>query len=367
MQARYQYGNLTLRKRKKGPDVWQFRWMENGKPKSVLVGTIQKYPSKSDAERAVEHLRVKVNTQSPQQQFHSATVGALIGRFIEEYAPKRCRKLTQKVYHSLFEKHIRPKWGCHLVQNVKTIEVEDWLEDYPHSRQIKSHVRNLMHTLYQAAIRWEMVERNPVDLVRQSRRRLKAPRVLTPAEFKALLGKLSEPYKTMVITIACLGLRVSELLGLRWGDIDFENLTVRIQRSFVQGEIYSTKTEASESALPLDANLADAILAHRVQAAYASDSDYVFAGDSGKPRWPDSMLADYLKPAAVSAGIGNIGWHTFRHTYSTLLHALGTPPAVQKELLRHADIQTTLNIYTQAVSADKRQAASKVVDVLWRM
>ena len=72
------------------------------------------------------------------------------------------------------------------------------------------------------------------------------------------------------------------------------------------------------------------------------------------------------QPAAEAAGIGKIGWHTFRHTYSTLLHALGTTPAVQKELLRHANIQTTLNLYTQAVSEAKREAASMVVGVLWR-
>ena len=78
------------------------------------------------------------------------------------------------------------------------------------------------------------------------------------------------------------------------------------------------------------------------------------------------MLADYLKPAAVRAGIGRIGWHTFRHTYSTLLHSLGTTPAVQKELLRHANVQTTLNLYTQAVSAEKREAASRVVHTLYQ-
>src|ERR1019366_1136037 len=106
-------------------------------------------------------------------------------------------------YRSLFENHIKPKWGREFIQDVKTMAIEEWLYASPHSRQIKSHVRNLMHTLYQAAIRWELVERNPVDLVRQSRKRLKTPRVLTPAEFKALLGTLAEPYKAMVITIAC--------------------------------------------------------------------------------------------------------------------------------------------------------------------
>jgi integrase len=214
--------------------------MENGKPKSVLIGTVEKYPTRADAERAVEHLRTTINAESPQQAFHSVTLGALIDRFVEEYAPKRCRKPTLRVYRSLFENHIRPTWGTEFVQNVKATAVERWLEEYPHSRQIKSHVRNLMHTLYEAAIRWELVERNPVSLVRQSRKRLKTPRVLTPPEFKALLSELDEPYKTMVVTIACLGRRVCELMGLQWGDIDFESLAVRVQRSFVEGHIYAT-------------------------------------------------------------------------------------------------------------------------------
>jgi len=367
MQARYQYGNLTLRRRKKGPHVWQFRWMENGRLKSMLIGTLDRYPTQGDAERAVEHLRIKINAENSQQQFHQVTVGALIDRFLKEYAPKRCRKPTQKLYHSLFENHIRPKWGREFVQNVKTTAVEDWLDEYPYSGQIKSHVRNLMHTLYQAALRWEMVERNPIDLVRQSRKRLKTPRVLKPEEFRALLAELSEPYKTMVITTACLGLRACELVGLQWGDIDFENLTVKVQRSFVEGEIYPTKTEASAGELPLDPDLAGLLMSHRLQSRYSAGSDFVFAGTSGRPRWRGILFADHFKPAAVRAGIPNIGWHTFRHSYSTLLHALGAAPAVQKELLRHANIQTTMDIYTQAVTPAKREAASKVVDVLWRM
>ena len=90
-----------------------------------------------------------------------------------------------------------------------------------------------MHILYQAALRWEMVERNPVDLVRQSSKRLKRPRVLTPAEFKALLAQLKEPYRTMVITVACLGLRVSELVALQWGDLDTGSSPLRCSGGLV--------------------------------------------------------------------------------------------------------------------------------------
>ncbi|PYV26571.1 MAG: hypothetical protein DMG24_06795 [Acidobacteria bacterium] len=68
MQARYQYRDLRRRKRKKGPDVWQFRYFENGKRKSVLIGTVERYPNKADAEKAVEHRRMEINAQNPQQR-----------------------------------------------------------------------------------------------------------------------------------------------------------------------------------------------------------------------------------------------------------------------------------------------------------
>jgi len=120
------------------------------------------------------------------------------------------------------------------------------------------------------------------------------------------------------------------------------------KRSFVQGAIYPTKTEASVSELPLDPDLAGLLIDHRARSTYAASNDFVFVGASRRPRWRGILFSDHIKPATVRLGLGHIGWHTFRHS-STLLHALGAAPAVQKELLRHADIQTTMDIYTQAI------------------
>lgn len=76
------------------------------------------------------------------------------------------------------------------------------------------------------------------------------------------------------------------------------------------------------------------------------------------------MLTDHIKLGAMRSGIGKVGWHTFRHTFSSILHQAGTNMAVQKELLRHADTQTTMNIYTQAVSTAKREAVHRAAEVL---
>ena len=92
---------------------------------------------------------------------------------------------------------------------------------------------------------------------------------------------------------------------------------------------------------------------------------WVFVNPStGRPWWPHKFVRFHLRPAAEKAGIGRIGWHTFRHTYSSLLHAYGTDMKVQQELLRHSDIRTTMNIYTHTVSPALREAHSKVVRMI---
>jgi integrase len=80
--------------------------------------------------------------------------------------------------------------------------------------------------------------------------------------------------------------------------------------------------------------------------------------------WADATREQVLIPAAERAGLGRIGWHTLRHTYATVLEQMGARMKVAQELLRHADIQTTMNIYTGAMEKDKREAANRVAEAL---
>jgi integrase len=313
--------------------------------------------------RAVDAFRLTINSGNPQIQLHLVTIGTLIDKYVAEDLVT-VRAHTAKSYRGILKNWIRPRWEACTLHSVKTIPVENWLKSIPRSRNTRSHIRNLMHRLFNCAIRWELVDKNPVDLVRQSSKRTKIPRLLKPEEFKRLLKELSEPYKTMALVAGCMGLRVSEILGLQWGDVDWDRLSVSIQRSVVQGKAYETKTEASQKPLPIDPEIAEILLRFRGRASYVAPSDFIFAGCSGKPRWGGVMLTDHIKPAAERAGIGKIGWHTFRHMFSSVLHDAGTSMAVQKELLRHADISTTMNVYTQAVAPAKREAVHQVAVAL---
>ena len=373
MTARYQYGSLMIRKRKRGPHVWQFRFTENGKLKSVLIGTVEKYPNKVDAERAVEHRRMEINSLNPQQQFHSVTVGGLIDRFMKEELPKERRFQTQSEYRTYFNCYLRPRWGDTFLDKVDPMPVMDWLRslrgkqtEKPLAPKTKAHIKNAFHLLFQWAWRWKLVDRNPIQLVRQSTKRQKIPRVITPEEFQALLSTLSEPYRTMVLVAGCTGLRPCEVIGLKWEDVNWDGLAIDVRRSVVAGREDTTKTEASHKPVPLDPELATAMLRWRNQAHYLTGSDFVFAGDSGRPRWQAMILKDHIKPAAEKAGIGKVGWYTFRHTYRAYLKRCGTSLDVQKELMRHANIRTTAEIYgiDRDLAPVHREANSGVVKVL---
>jgi integrase len=366
LRRRYQYGCLTRMKRTRGEDVWQFRFYETTKEgqrqrRARMIGTIAEYPTRADALRAIEPFRHRLNMK---HRFARPTsIRALADLYVEQEVPG-LRYSTQKSYLSALNQWILPHWGDCLLEELKPVPVEQWLRSLQLAPKSKVHIRSLLHLLYQCARRWELTDTNPIELVRQSGRRRGIPRVLTAEQIRLLLEQLSQPYHTMVLIAACLGLRVSEIMGLQWGDFDWENFSVMVRRSVVHGRVGDTKTEASFRPLPVDTRLMAPLQELRNRSSYTNQEDFVFANATGRPRWQESILHRQLKPAAVRAGVGKIGWHTFRHTYSTMLRSVGTDIKVQQELLRHSTIQSTMNVYTQAISAQKHAANSKVVEMI---
>jgi integrase len=259
---------------------------------------------------------------------------------------------------------ILPRWGDRPLEEVKPVAVEEWLRSLTLAPKTKVNLRSLFHLIYEHARRWELTDRNPIDLVRQHGGRRCIPRVLTPSEIRLLLAQLTGSYHTMVLVAACLGLRASEIMGLQWQDFNWEDLTVYIRRGVVNGRSGDTKTEASQKSLPIDPRLGCFLQELRKSSLHKDHQDWVFANKAGRPRGQQNILHRHLRPAALRAGIGKIGWHTFRHSYSTMLRGAGTDIKVQQELLRHSTIQSTLNTYTQAISEQKRSANSVVVGIL---
>jgi integrase len=399
--------------RTSGTPVWEYRYRDNSQPGSPLrqktLSTVE-YPTKAKALEALAPLVLKVNGRTTFVAEQKPTLGLVLDKFIESERlkeiventdapvdPDALHYSTAVSYLSMIERHIRPRWGRMALDEIEPHDVQKWLQGLtvvrrvkgsktgvtvPMAAKTKGHLKQFMHRLFSKAMYWRFVPReiNPISLVelRGVTRRRKRPMILTPEQYHALLGLLIEPYRSMVIVALSLGLRVSELLALKWSDFDFDALTVSVERGVVNGRVSDTKTEGSTEELPLDESFAALVEEWQQEANSRAEKrakeglpnlnseGWVFANqETGKPFHASTIQQDYLRPAGRQIGLGDgLGWHTFRHSYRALLDATGAPVGVQQRLMRHANVATTMNVYGGAYMNEKREAHGKVVQML---
>lgn len=362
MSARYQRGSVCLDKR---TGVWFYRWRENGVRRAARIGPLSDYPTKGRAIRASEHLQIAANCETPTQD--EVTVRAIAERYRADHIPERFS--TRRAYTSYLDGHILPRWGEVPIKNLRPLPVEEWLKNLKLAGRTKSHIKGVLRRLVKLAMKLELLpfEVNPLDLVeiRGGTKRQAEPKILTVEEFHLLLAQIDEePFRTMLLVDLALGLRCSELLALKWSDVDWDKLTLLVERAIVGGRVDQVKTRCSRVRVPLDPAVAELLLQWKRQTAYAAESDWVWASpfeEGRKPYYSWGVQQRRIKPAGLRAGLGPIGWHTLRHTYRALLDDTGAPMTVQQELMRHASITTTMNVYGGAMPKSKREAHSKVV------
>jgi integrase len=275
-------------------------------------------------------------------------------------------------------KIVRAKWGKS-VPPLNPDEVEFWLKELKsrkgtlYSKKSREGIKIILCIIHDAAMffRYLPIGRNPMELVKvpivKAAPKSKPRIVLSKDEFRLLLARFTGMYRVMVMRAACVGLRRSEIFGLRWSDFNWLLREVFIQRSHVEGYEDETKTESSNAKLPLHSAIIEALLEWRQQSPFHADSDYVFASpilDGKKPLNSNSVQRDYLRPESIKAGLKPLGWHALRHSYRTWLGEKGTGPEVQKELMRHSTIAMSLDGYGRGVPEANRAANATVVSDL---
>jgi integrase len=357
----------------------------------IVVGTVAATKTRAAALQHIEVLRANVNREIIETGSPTITT---FKSLIEHYRDREMRmdNHDKKAYstknrnESYLRKWIVPRWGEYRPSDIKSVAVEEWLDSLvldagkkkgkPLAGGTKVKIRNIMSAIFRHGMRHELLPRveatNPMKYVRQSGKRQSIPVVLEVEQFQSLFGALQQRERTMVLVDCGSGLRCGELIGLQWRDIDFARKQMSVTRSVVEMVTGKVKTEASQKTVPLDDFMIEELLAWYRITPYQKPEDWVFASDSpragarrGKqPYWPMTIMRMFIKPVAKRLGIGNISWHTFRHTYSCLLHANGEDPKVVQELLRHSSIKVTMDIYTQAVTSAKRKAQSRVVQMI---
>lgn len=372
----YQEGHIERIHLAHGPDQWTYRWWESAVPgghrihRRKLIGTVEKYPTIGAAKRAVESFRSEINATATKTV--RMTVGEAWGHFQanELRDPDVDRSPTTiQSYLDYFRSRILPTWKDFALDDVKSVAVEKWLRGLTLAPASKAKIRNHMSALYSHCIRHELYDKlNPIAAVRQSAVRLSDPDILTVDEMREILANIHPPaIKMMVATASASALRRSEVRGLKWADVDLDACWFTLQRGYVSQAETKMKTKASRKGVEMLPALAAALLTWREHTPYNQDNDWVFASPfthGKRPYWPDSALKDHIKPAAAIAGIvKRVTWHTFRHSFASLLGQKGESVKTVQELLRHATSRITQDVYQQGSTEAKRSALNRVAGI----
>ena len=414
---RKQTGSLRQIARANGKWVWQWRYVD---PQTGLYKSknfpCEQFPAKSDINDHLKPFLFRLNAEPSESLVIDPTVGNLLDCFIAEEnligikarkpGDRSARKdelaySTASSYLSLCNL-IRKSWGEIKLDKFTPLKFQQWLKKLEVKPKTKGHIKAFVHRLFDKAKLYGMLEfyENPIGLVevRGISKRSKKPTDLTVEQFSLIHGLLPAPYRDMVLVAECTGLRVNELLALKWSAIDFERLSMKVQEGVVNGRIGPVKTEYSEDELPLDPDFAGVLLDLNRR---SNGSELVFPSPAtGRPYHASPIQQDYIRRAgwclvacpecnaspgvpcqnakhgrgkahtisvhdarrqlATEKGFGSIGWHTFRHTYRSLLSGARTAVDVQQKLMRHAHITTT-QLYGGPPMENRRLANSTVV------
>lgn len=348
--------------------------------RQITLSTLE-YPTEAKALVHLQEHLLRINGPQVYRAQNRPTLGLVIDRFtreerIEDIVKQKPGEITvtdglsystARGYRSYLSRHVKPRWSSVPLAEIKALDVTEWLKSLPLSPKTRGQVRALMHLLFERAMLWGLIElqRNPIELVRikGTSKRQRRPQVLAPEKFQELLGIMREPYRTMALVAMCTGLRVSEVLALRWEHIDFEAGAMLVQQGVVNGRIGKVKTEASHDEVPLDPAFAEVL---KEQKGDKTEGLVFPSPVTGGCYYSGIIQRQILKPKGEEVGIAGLGWHTFRHTYRSLLDETGAPIGVQQKLMRHANVSTTLNVYGNATLRAKQEANSKVVQMVMK-
>ena len=337
---------------------------------TVTVGPTSEFPRQKDAWAEVERRHLSPN--DGQSGIGRVTFAELVDNYRKKSFTK-LRVTTQAITAHILDDYLLPRWGDSFALEINPDDIEEWLGALPLANQTREKIRRVMNVVYRRGQKSRMLpmtgEGNPVAFVTQSSKSNYKAVIVSPEQAFGIMMESEDPHRTLVFLVAVTGLRISEALGLRWGDLDYERQMIHLRRVWVGNDIVEhLKTDRSTAPVPLGDLLADALRIWHQQTPYGKPDDWIFPSIKLKGKQPLSasiMAADKIRPAAIKAGIRlepgqRFGFHNFRHSLATFLVSRGKDVKTIQELMRHAKVTTTLDLYSQGINAAKLEAQEEI-------
>jgi integrase len=336
--------------------------------------------TRDEARAKVAELKeAKTSGAGLQKDGRRLTVGAYLDRWLEEVARPGVRYSTYLHYKQHLNLHVIPALGRIRLTELSPMHVQRLLNEKSKTGlnpRTVAHIRAVLRNALNHAVAWRLINHNAAELAQPPRLRPSPATFLSSGEAKDFIAAAKgHQLEAFIVVGASLGLRLGEVLGLRWEDVDFDggSLSVRhaLQRIDGKLQLVEPKSATSRRTIPLTgvAQLAlrrrKAVQAQeRIDAAdWWQESGFVFTGATGRPLDASSAHRRFAKFMREN-GLRKIRFHDLRHSCASLLMAQGVNPRVVADYLGHTSISLTLSTYSHT-SVELLRGAADAMDAVF--
>ena len=288
--------------------------------------------------------------------------------WIEAYRGRTSRGLassTRSDYRRSLRLYAVPHFAGIEMAGIAPRDIRGFVDHLESLGQAPSSVRKNfapVRALLATAVEDGVIAANPASVIRVvgARRDWEGtePRALTRAELAAFFAEVPAEWAPLFQLLAQTGLRISEAIGLTWADISLaEAPALRVRRQIYRGRVGPPKTRYGRRTIPLSPHMSRTLAALRAASSFAGDDDPVFCTSAGTPLDSSNLRRRVLRPTAERAGLGWVGFHTFRHTCASLLFEAGRNIKQIQEWLGHHDPGFTLSTYVHLIDQGLGDAA----------
>ena len=277
------------------------------------------------------------------------TFGSYLTHFVDTYKSRQ-ERLTVRNRQHVIRKHILPRWGQTPMDEIRTADIQQWFDelcDQNYARETILKIRHIISPVFDSAVEDEIIARNPLKSRRLTINTQKGGhhQAIPPdkmKEVRASLHQLPQREQRMAALLCYTGMRLEEVLGLRWEDIDPVAKEIHIQRAVIhptrnQPEVKEPKTKTSKRTIPLPQQLA-------VVLGLMEANGFVLGGDKPLTYQQQKRAFDHVRK---TFGLEHYSAHDFRDTCATEWQESGMPLSTISRLLGHASSAITERCYVK--------------------
>ena len=260
---------------------------------------------------------------------------------------------TLQDYNSAIYHHLIPALGDLTIAELTSSKVKEWLSELPCSNKRKSNILTPLRQMFEELYHDEIIDKNPLTRVKNLPIRVREPEPFTPEEITKILNELTDQEKNLIQFAFYSGLRTSELIALRWQDVELEQNRIFVKQANVRGQLKETKTKSGKREVTLQPQAKEALLNQLNFTGKLNET--VFHDPRTQKPWENDqpIRKNVWIPALKKAGIKYRNPYQTRHTFASMLLSRGENPLWVAQQMGHKDWGQIIKIYGRWIPQSK--------------